>query len=85
MILLVILVVVFLLVCLTYLTITSVIKSKYKKFLLKNSISLKKLFELNKKYGFPLSMTESEMARELKCSRVYDCGLIKYVWEKFGC
>lgn len=40
---------------------------------------------LNKKYGLPLSMTESEMTRELNCSRVYDCGLIKYVWKKFGC
>ena len=36
---------------------------------------------LSKKYGFPLTMTETEMARELGYDRIWDCGLIKYVWE----
>ena len=36
--------------------------------------------KLNKKYGFPLTMTETEMAKELGYDRVWDCGLIKYVW-----
>lgn len=35
---------------------------------------------LHKKYGFPLTMTENEMAKELGCYKIYDCGLIKYVW-----
>lgn len=37
---------------------------------------------LHKKYGFPLTMTETEMANELGYDRVWDCGLIKYVWKK---
>lgn len=37
---------------------------------------------LHKKYGFPLTMTENEMTKELGCSKIYDCGLIKYVWNK---
>ena len=36
----------------------------------------------NKKYGLPLTMTEREMTDELGYSRIYDCGLIKYVWKK---
>lgn len=37
---------------------------------------------LNKKYGLPLTMTEWEMVKELNYLRIYDCGLIKYVWKK---
>ena len=37
---------------------------------------------LNKRYGLPLTMTEIEMARELGYDRIYDCGLIKYIWRK---
>ena len=37
---------------------------------------------LHEKYGLPLSMTESEMVNELGYYKVYDCGLIKYVWKK---
>lgn len=36
---------------------------------------------LNKKYGLPLTMTESEMAKELGYSRIWNCGLVKYVWK----
>lgn len=34
---------------------------------------------LNKKYGYPMSMTESEMTKSLGVNKIYDCGLIKYV------
>ena len=37
---------------------------------------------LNKKYGLPLSMTEEEMTENLGYTRIYDCGLIKYTWNK---
>lgn len=37
---------------------------------------------LHKKYGLPLTMTESEMTKKLGYSKIYDCGLIKYVWSK---
>lgn len=37
---------------------------------------------LNKKYGFPLTMTETEMAKELGYGRIWDCGLFKYIWKR---
>lgn len=37
---------------------------------------------LHKKYGFPLTMTENEMAEQLKAHKIWDCGLYKYVWTK---
>ena len=37
---------------------------------------------LHKKYGFPLSMTESEMAKKLGYHKIWDCGLIKYIVER---
>lgn len=36
---------------------------------------------LHKKYGLPLTMTENEMTKEIGYYKIYDCGLIKYVWE----
>lgn len=36
---------------------------------------------LHKKYGLPLTMTEKEMTEKLGYYRIYDCGLIKYVWK----
>lgn len=38
--------------------------------------------KLHKKYGFPLTMTETEMVKELGYDRIWDCGLIKYVWNR---
>lgn len=35
--------------------------------------------KLNQKYGFPLTMTELEMTKELGYDRIWDCGLLKYV------
>ena len=37
---------------------------------------------LHKKYGFPLTMTEDEMTKELGYSRIWDCGLFKFVWKR---
>jgi hypothetical protein len=37
--------------------------------------------KLNKKYGLPLSMTESQMTKQLGYSKIYDCGLIKFTWK----
>jgi len=36
---------------------------------------------LHRKYGFPMTMTETEMTRELGFDRIWDCGLFKYVWK----
>lgn len=36
---------------------------------------------LHKKYGLPLTMTESEMAKTINAHKIYDCGLLKYVWK----
>ncbi len=37
---------------------------------------------LHKKYGLPLTMTETEMVRELGYDRIWDCGLFKFIWKK---
>jgi len=37
---------------------------------------------LHKRYGFPLSMTESEMVKELGYERIWNCGLLKYVLKR---
>lgn len=37
---------------------------------------------LAKKYGFPMSMTETEMTEALGYKKVWDCGLIKYIWTR---
>ena len=37
---------------------------------------------LVKKYGFSMTMTESEMVKALGYTRIWDCGLFKYVWHK---
>lgn len=38
--------------------------------------------KLHKKYNLPLTMTETEMVKELGYDRIWDCGLFKFVWEK---
>ena len=35
---------------------------------------------LSKKYGLDISLTETEMTKELGYDRIWDCGLIKYVY-----
>ena len=37
---------------------------------------------LHKRYGLPLTMTEIEMAKELGYDRIWDCGLLKFIWKK---
>ncbi len=39
---------------------------------------------LSKKYGFSMEMTESEMAKAAGFDRIWNCGLVKYVWQKFS-
>lgn len=51
---------------------------RYKRF---HKFNFRKTI-LNKKYHLPLTMTESEMTTKIGCSKIYDCGLIKYVWKK---
>lgn len=53
----------------------SSIKERIHKFNCRKEI-------LHKKYNFPLSMREKEMTEQLGLTRIYDCGLIKYVWKK---
>ena len=36
--------------------------------------------KLHKKYNLPLSMTEYEMTQKIGYYRIWDCGLLKYVW-----
>jgi len=38
--------------------------------------------KLSRKYSFPMTMTETEMAKELGYDRIWNCGLIRYVWRK---
>lgn len=51
---------------------------KYKRF---HKFGFRKQI-LHRKYGFPLSMTETEMVKKLGYDRIWDCGLFKFVWEK---
>lgn len=37
---------------------------------------------LHRKYGLPLTMTETEMTSAIGYTKIYDCGLMKYVWTK---
>lgn len=57
---------------------TSKNNQKYKRI---HKMSMSKSI-LSKKYGLPLTMTEKEMAKELGYDRIWDCGLLKYVWSK---
>lgn len=50
---------------------------RFKRFH-KMAFNKKKLI---KEYGFPETMTELEMARELGYDRIWDCGLFRYVWK----
>lgn len=38
---------------------------------------------LNKKYGLSLKLTESEMTKKLGYYKIWDCGLIKYIWKAY--
>ena len=51
---------------------------KYKRF---HKFNFRKE-TLHKKYGFDMSMTETEMVQKLGYDKIWDCGLFKYVWKK---
>ena len=40
------------------------------------------LKEYGERYSLTIDMTEKEMTEKLKIYRIYDCGLIKYIWRK---
>jgi very-short-patch-repair endonuclease len=46
---------------------------RYHKFNFRKNI-------LSKKYNLPMSMTETEMVDKIGAYRIYDCGLIRYIW-----
>lgn len=52
--------------------------NKYKRF---HKFNFRKNI-LHKKYNLPMSLTETEMVKELGYDRIWDCGLFKYVWKK---
>lgn len=54
-------------------------KSKPEKRIHKFNFRKKRL---NKIYGFPLSMTETEMTEKMGYAKIWDCGLYKYEWTK---
>jgi len=37
---------------------------------------------LSKKYNLPMSLTEREMCEKIKAYKIWDCGLLKYIWKK---
>ncbi len=37
---------------------------------------------LHKRYNLPLTMTENEMCSKIGAYKIWDCGLLKYVWKK---
>lgn len=59
----------------TYVSSKSSFHHRYHKFGFRKKI-------LHRKYGLPLTMTEKEMTESLNYYRIWDCGLIKYVWKK---
>jgi hypothetical protein len=52
--------------------------NRYKRF---HKFNFRKNI-LHKKYNLPLSMTEDEMTKHLGFNKIWNCGLIKYVWYK---
>ena len=55
-------------------------------YILKNTIKRKHKFnfrkqKLSKKYNLPLTMTETEMCEKIGAYKIYNCGLIKYIWK----
>lgn len=63
-------------------------KPDYKYYHQKKKHDIKRIHKMTfskkaliKKYGFPETMTEKEMTKELGYDRIWDCGLFKYVWK----
>ena len=64
----------------------SILRPDYKYIFEK---SMKRFHKFNfrkkniiKKYGLEENLTESEMAEKINAKKIWDCGLIKYVWRK---
>ena len=36
---------------------------------------------LIRKYGLPSTLTEKQMCEEINAYKIYDCGLLKYIWK----
>lgn len=36
---------------------------------------------LSRKYGLPPTLTEKQMCEEINAYKIYDCGLLKYIWK----
>lgn len=67
---------------------TSILRPDYR-YVFRKEYGLKRVHKfnfrkqhLNRKYGLPLTMTESEMTEALGAYKIWDCGLFKYVWKK---
>ena len=57
------------------------------KYIFENSIKRFHKFNFRKqniikKYGFEENLTESEMVKKINAKKIWDCGLIKYIWRK---
>jgi hypothetical protein len=50
-------------------------KKRFHKFGFRKQI-------LHKKYGLPLTMSETEMVKELGYNRIWNCGLFKFIWKE---
>lgn len=64
----------------------SILRPDYK-YIFENSIKRFHKFNFRKqniikKYGFEENLTESEMVKKINAKKIWDCGLIKYVWRK---
>lgn len=38
-------------------------------------------YSIHKKYGLPMKMTEKEMTEKIGLSKIWDCGLYRYIWK----
>jgi disulfide oxidoreductase YuzD len=36
---------------------------------------------IHQKYNLPMSMRESEMVKKIGYSKIWDCGLYRYIWK----
>ena len=64
----------------------SILRPDYK-YVFENSIKRFHKFNFRKqniikKYGFEENLTESEMVKKINAKKIWDCGLIKYIWRK---
>lgn len=58
--------------------------SRYKRFHKFGFRKERLMKKYGEKFGLNNNMTETEMVKKLGYDRIWDCGLIKYVWKKGG-